>query len=112
MTALRQADQIVLGHLRAAEKSNEIPAAPDLIESLGVKGRVFTLEPEHAQKKTFERVIASGNPLLTQVKDNQPSLRQRLERGTAGRKPMGATVCRNKGRINQTTSMFTLKRHT
>jgi hypothetical protein len=38
-------------------------------------------------KKTFERVIASGNHLLTQVKDNQPSLRRRLELGTAGRKP-------------------------
>ena len=34
-------------------------------------------------KKSFERVIASGNHLLTQVKDNQPSLRRRLELGVA-----------------------------
>ena len=51
MSALRQADQIVLGHLMVEEKSNEIPAAPELIEALGLKGCVFTLDAEHAQKK-------------------------------------------------------------
>ena len=50
MSALRQAGQIVLGHLMVAEKSNEIPAAPELIEALGLKGCVFTLDAEHAQK--------------------------------------------------------------
>jgi len=50
MSALRQADRIVLGHLMVEEKSNEIPAAPDLIEALGVKGCVFTLDAEHTQK--------------------------------------------------------------
>ena len=43
-------------------------------------------------------MIASGNHLLTQVKDNQPSLRRSLEQGTAGRKPTGAAVSRSKGR--------------
>ena len=50
MSALRQADRIVLGHLMVEEKSNEIPAAPDLIEALGLKGCVFTLDAEHTQK--------------------------------------------------------------
>jgi predicted transposase YbfD/YdcC len=50
MSALRQADQIVLGHLMVEEKSNEIPAAPELIEALGLKGCVFTLDAEHCQK--------------------------------------------------------------
>ncbi len=50
MSALLQADQIVLGHLMVEEKSNEIPAAPELIEALGLKGCVFTLDAEHAQK--------------------------------------------------------------
>jgi hypothetical protein len=51
MSALRQFDQIVLGHLMVDEKSNEIPAAPELIEALGLKNCVFTLDAEHAQKK-------------------------------------------------------------
>ena len=50
LSALRHADQIVLGHMMVGEKSNEIPTAPDLIEALGVKGCVFTLDAEHAQK--------------------------------------------------------------
>src|SRR5271170_6603603 len=50
MSALRQADQIVLGHLMVDEKSNEIPAAPKLIEALGMKGCLFTLDAEHCQK--------------------------------------------------------------
>jgi hypothetical protein len=49
-------------------------------------------------KKLFERVIASGNHLLTQVKDNQPKLRERLELGAAGRKPSGFAHSQTKGR--------------
>ena len=33
-----------------AEKSNEIPAAPELIEVLGLRGCLFTLDAEHCQK--------------------------------------------------------------
>ena len=50
MSALRQADQIVLAHLMVEEKSNEIPAAPELIEALGLKDCLFTLDAEHCQK--------------------------------------------------------------
>ena len=50
LSALRQVDQIVLGHLMVDEKSNEIPAAPELIEALGLKNCLFTLDAEHAQK--------------------------------------------------------------
>ena len=42
-------------------------------------------------------MIASGNHLLTQVKDNQPSLRRKLELGTAGRKPTGSDKSRDRG---------------
>jgi DDE_Tnp_1-associated len=37
-------------HVMVAEKSNEIPTAPELIEALGVKDRLFTLDAEHCQK--------------------------------------------------------------
>ena len=51
LSALRQADQVVLGHLMVEEKSKEIPAAPELIEALGLKDCLFTLDAEHCQKK-------------------------------------------------------------
>ncbi len=50
LSALHHADRIVLGHLMVGEKSNEIPTAPELVEALGVKGCVFTLDAEHCQK--------------------------------------------------------------
>lgn len=43
-------------------------------------------------------MIASGNHLLTQVKDNQPNLRRRLEGGAACRKPSGRAISQTKGR--------------
>ena len=54
-SALRQVDQIVLGHLMVEEKSNEFPAAPELIEALGLRGCVLMLDAEHAQKKPSSR---------------------------------------------------------
>jgi predicted transposase YbfD/YdcC len=58
-------------------------------------------------KKTFERVIASRNHLLTQVKDNQPSLRRKLELGTAGRKSIGSDTIKTKGRNRWETRELT-----
>ena len=52
LSALRQCDRIVLGHLMIDEKSNEIPSAPELIEALGLKDCVFTLDAAHCQKNS------------------------------------------------------------
>ena len=49
-------------------------------------------------QKLFERVIASGNHLLTQVKNNQPGLRRKLALGSAGRKPRDCARSETKGR--------------
>ena len=43
--------QIILGHLTITEKSNEIPAAQEMIATLGLSGHLFTLDAMHAQKK-------------------------------------------------------------
>ena len=53
-------------------------------------------------------MIASGNHLLTQVKDNQPGLRRRLELGSAGRKPSGYARSQTKGRNRWETRELTV----
>lgn len=50
LSAFAADGQIILGHLAIAEKSNEIPAAQDMIASLGLTGRLFTLDAMHCQK--------------------------------------------------------------
>jgi predicted transposase YbfD/YdcC len=53
-------------------------------------------------------VIASGNDLLVQVKNNQPKLRRRLELGCAGRKPSGSATSKSKGRNRWETRTLTV----
>jgi hypothetical protein len=42
--------RIILAHEVVDEKSNEIPAAQALVATLGLSGRVFTLDAMHCQK--------------------------------------------------------------
>ena len=53
-------------------------------------------------------MIASGNHLLTQVKGNQPSLRRKLELGSAGRKPSGSAKSATSGRNRWETRELTV----
>ena len=55
LSAFASDGQIILGHLAIAEKSNEIPAAQDMIATLGLSGRLFTLDAMHAQKNLCRR---------------------------------------------------------
>ncbi len=41
---------LILGHLEVAEKTNEIPAARQLIIELGLEGHLFTMDAIHCQK--------------------------------------------------------------
>ena len=53
-------------------------------------------------------MIASGNHLLIQVKDNQPTLRRKLELGAVGRKPSGRATSKAKGRNRWETRELTV----
>ena len=53
-------------------------------------------------------MIASGNHLLTQVKNNQPHLRRRLEWGAGCRKRDGRAISQTKGRNRWETRELTM----
>ena len=53
-------------------------------------------------------MIASGNHLLVQVKNNQPSLRRALEIGSRRRKPSGLAKSQTKGRNRWETRELTM----
>ncbi len=50
LSAFAVDEALILGHLEVDEKSNEIPAAQQMIEALRLEGRVFTLDAMHCQK--------------------------------------------------------------
>jgi hypothetical protein len=86
LSALRQADQIVLGHLMVDEKSNEIPAAPELIEALGLKDCLFTLDAEHAQKNIRARDRVGQSPADPgQGQPTEPTPQARAGNGAVNR---------------------------
>jgi hypothetical protein len=43
-------EALILGHIEIDDKSNEIPAAPQIIEALGLEGRLYTMDAMHCQK--------------------------------------------------------------
>ena len=50
LSAFAADGRIILGHLAVSQKSNEIPAAQDMIATIGLTGRLFTLDAMHCQK--------------------------------------------------------------
>ncbi len=50
LSAFAVEDALILGHLEVEEKSNEIPAAQQMIEALALEGRLFTMDAMHCQK--------------------------------------------------------------
>jgi len=62
---------LVLGQTKVSEKSNEITAIPELLESLNVKGCVVTIDAMGCQKKIAEKIVARKGDYVLSLKGNQ-----------------------------------------
>lgn len=62
---------ISLGQKTVDSKSNEIPAARELIEMINVEGMVITADAMHCQKETAEAIIKNKGDYVLQLKANQ-----------------------------------------
>jgi len=65
---------LAIGCEKVSEKSNEIPAAPDLIDKLSIKGHIVTLDAMGCQKVTASKIIEKGGDYLLCAKKNQLGL--------------------------------------
>lgn len=70
---------LAIGCEKVDEKSNEIPAATDLIEKLSVKGHTVTLDALGCQKGTAKKIVEKGGDYVLCVKGNQPGLYEGLK---------------------------------
>jgi predicted transposase YbfD/YdcC len=61
------------------EKSNEIPAVREMLETLNIKGCVVVADALHCQKETAAAVIEGKADYLLNVKDNQKTLKADIE---------------------------------
>src|SRR4051794_29117648 len=82
---------LILAHQEVAGAPGEIPAVPTLMEDLGLTGVLFPADALHCQKDSFTRAAETGNGLLVQVKQNQPTLHETLARLCAEHPPSTAT---------------------
>jgi len=56
LSAFLSHEKLILAHQEVESKSNEIPAAQELIKELGVEGVIFTLDAMHCQINTFREI--------------------------------------------------------
>ena len=69
-------NQITLGQLETAEKSNEITAIPELLEMLDVSGSTITIDAMGCQKQIAEKICEKNADYVLGLKANQLTLLQ------------------------------------
>lgn len=74
VSAWATANRLVLGQIKVAEDSNEIPALPKLLKVLAVKGCIVTVDAIGCQKEIAATIRAGGGEYVLAVKDNQEHL--------------------------------------
>jgi predicted transposase YbfD/YdcC len=70
---------LVLGQIKVDDKSNEIPAVPELLEMLKIEGCIVTLDALHCQTQTVEAILEKQAEYVLPVKENQPRLLEALQ---------------------------------
>jgi len=81
LTAVTVPSQHYLGSALVDTKTNEIPVARELFKKLDLDGRQVSLDALHTQDQTARKlVLAHGADYLLTVKDNQPTVREKIER--------------------------------
>jgi hypothetical protein len=70
-----------MGSVCTEAKSNEIPAARELLEKIDIVGKTVVLDALHTQSETAQQIVfEGGGDYVMTVKDNQKNLRQEMER--------------------------------
>lgn len=74
LSALSQRLGLTLAQLSVDDKTNEIGAAPALLQGLVLEGRVFTMDALLTQRAIAQTLVAADGHYVMLVKGNQPQL--------------------------------------
>lgn len=108
-------DGWVLAQVEVDGKENEIKAAPRLLESIDLRGKIVSADAMLAQRELSIQIVQAGGQYVWTVKDNQPKLRDDIatlfegESCVAGFSPAiedfpsDTTTDKGHGRIEQRT---------
>ena len=79
MVSAWSSENVVLGQVKVNEKSNEITAIPELLETLAIEGAVVTIDAMGCQKEIADKVVKNGADYVFGLKGNQSNLLQEVE---------------------------------
>lgn len=70
---------LFVGQVKAAEKSNEITAIPELLDAIDVKGATVTIDAAGCQTKIVDKIKEGGGHYFIALKGNQGKLQAEAE---------------------------------
>jgi predicted transposase YbfD/YdcC len=79
VSAFAARQPIVLGQVKANEKSNEIVAIPALLDMLSIEGAVVTIDAMGCQRDIAAKIIEKKADYILALKGNQGTLREDVE---------------------------------
>jgi predicted transposase YbfD/YdcC len=79
ISAWSSGQNLVLGQIKVAEKSNEITAIPKLLDALTIKGATITIDAMGCQREIAAKIIEKEADYLLALKGNQGTLRNDVE---------------------------------
>jgi len=74
ISAWASSNQVVLGQLKTAEKSNEITAIPNLLKLLDISGCIITIDAMGTQKKIAKTITGKDGDYILALKENHKTL--------------------------------------
>lgn len=74
ISAWASSNQVILGQLKTAEKSNEITAIPYLLKLLDLSGCIITIDAMGTQKKIAQTITEQSSDYILALKENHKTL--------------------------------------
>ena len=78
VSAYSKRSKLVIGQVKADEKSNEITAIPSLLDLLYVKGAIVTIDAAGCQKKTVKKILKRDAEHMISLKGNQSTMHDEI----------------------------------
>ncbi len=97
-------NQLVLSELVTNEKSNEITAVPELLDSINIENSIITADAMSCQKEIIKKIVEGGEDYVIGLKGNQPTLLEDISLyfdHFSGELPYFITRTKDHGRIER-----------
>ena len=79
VSAWASQNNLVLGQVKVNEKSNEITAIPELLDTLLIEGNIITIDAMGTQTNIANKIIENGADYILAVKENQDQLLEEIK---------------------------------